>query len=206
MLSSGVQEPAKHSYHISPTNQPASGSTGHQAQHQPHHLSCVSQVRGTVMFSILHGDLCLFLYFSFPTCVYKCQAYIFFIRGSGGMTQGWRAACSIFRRPRDFCASLNRLGLFQPSAKMLPISYTFKMPGLLLTYVLGFFLNPKCALYIKNCKDWSTKLTHNMPRLQFEKHTWICFAWTEALPKSQLNQNRTGNLSYKKKDQYLQTC
>lgn len=37
--------------------QPASGTTGNQAQHQPHHSFCTPQVRGTLMVSILYEDL-----------------------------------------------------------------------------------------------------------------------------------------------------
>lgn len=114
--------------------QPAAAATGNQAQHQPHHYSRMPRVRGTRMLPILHKDLQLFLYFSFLTCVCRYQAYVFLNWGSG-MTQEWKAACSISRRPRNFSTSLNTLRLFQHSAKRLLIPYTSKM----LDFHLPFF-------------------------------------------------------------------
>lgn len=115
----GVQEPTKHS-EISHT--PTSGCTGHQAQHQPYHLSYVPQTRGTVFN--FHEDLCLFSYFFFPTCVSSIRLTFSLSEG-----QEWHRdekMHAVFSGDqRVSSASLNRLGLFQPLDKVLPISYTF---------------------------------------------------------------------------------
>lgn len=110
------------------TNQPQAPQA---TEHCISHITCPAchRQRDWDAFNS-HQDLCLFSYFSFPTCVCKYQAYLFFIRGLGMTGENdirndtWRAACSIFRRPRDFSAPLKRLGFFQPSAKC----YQFPIP------------------------------------------------------------------------------